>query len=73
MDTGRPRLETGFAGDIWSTCPTMIVIAIVFGALLLVWLIGVILSFSYYLKDLHLVRPTRGRSQSQSRGGSAPR
>lgn len=64
-----PQLETGFTGDIMSTLPIIYTMGIVFGALVLVWVVGCILSCSYMLMDLSVVRPSRGRTQSQSRGG----
>ena len=67
-------ISTGDAGNIASTLPSTIYpMVVLVGALLLVWAIGVILASSYMLKDLQVVRPTRGRTQSQPRGGSAPR
>lgn len=72
MDT-KP-ISTGNAGNIASTLPSTIYpMVVLVGALLLVWAIGVILASSYMLKDLRVVRPARGRTQSQPRGGSAPR
>lgn len=61
-------IAIGRAGDIASTLPLYYAMIIIFGALVVVWIIGVIMSCSYMIKDLQVVRTTRGRTQSLSHG-----
>ena len=66
-NTDPPSISTGQAGNIESTLPVIYAMIVIFGALVVVWIVGVILSCAYKIMDSRVVRPTR--EKSQSRGG----